>query len=76
MEKEQIFELVDDDGKIEEFHVYDSFQFEDKKYVILVDSNDDAILFRVEGDDEEDYTFVRPDEEEFEQISEVYYGSE
>ncbi len=75
MEKEQLFELIDDDGKAEEFKVYDSFQVDDKKYVILIDANDDAILFRVEGE-EDDYTFIRPDEEEFEQISEVYYGSE
>ncbi len=75
MDKEQIFELVDDDGKVEEFSVYDSFQFDEKKYVILLDSNEDAILFRVEGE-EDNYTFVRPDEEEFEKISEVYYGSE
>ncbi len=76
MEKEQIFELIDDDGNVEEFSVYDSFQFDDKKYVILVDSSEEAILFRIEGEEEDDYIFIRPDEEEFEKISEVYYGSE
>lgn len=72
---EGIIELIDDEGEVERYHLEDSFSYEEQYYVILSNDEQDAVLFRI--DDPDNITeFVRPTEQEFERIKEVYYESE
>ncbi len=75
MDKEEIFELFDEDGNLETYKLYDSFEFESQNYVILIDSNEEAVLFKFEEKDGE-YNFIQPDNEEFSKVSQAYYESD
>ncbi len=75
MNKEEVFELYDENGNLETYNLYDSFMYESQNYVILVDSNEEAILFKFEEKDGE-YNFIKPDNDEFMRVSNAYYESD
>lgn len=73
-ENTKIIETLDENGKIVKFELYDIVEFEEKEYALLipVDTQDEeeVVLMRLVGEDD-DYMFKAiEDEEEFEAVSE------
>lgn len=70
----KIIETLDENGKIVKFELYDIVEFEEKEYALLIpvetQDEEEVVLMRLVGEDD-DYMFKAiEDEEEFEAVSE------
>lgn len=75
MEEKKMVELIDENGKPVQFEVIVDFEVEGQEYAVLVQegSEEEAILFRVIDDGDEEPTFeVVIDDVEFESVAKVY----
>lgn len=68
-------ELVDEDGNVLTFELEEWFEFNGKVYAVLIDENDEALLFESVEEDGE-YSFVTPSEDEFEEVKAYYENLE
>ena len=66
-----VIDLEDENGNVVSCPVIDSFDFEEKEYVLAKNLEDDSVyMFRVEGEDGQE--LVVPDEAEFDKVAEYY----
>lgn len=75
MDERKMVELIDEDGNPVNFEVVVDFEVEGQEYAVLVQegSEDEAILFKVIDDGQEEPTFeVVIDDAEFEAVARVY----
>ncbi len=68
----QEIELEDEDGNVLTFIIDEWFEYEDRVYAVMIDEDDEAVLFRVEEDEEGEMSFINPDVEEFEEVAKFY----
>ena len=74
-EDENIVVLTDEDGQEHEFEIVDVLNIDDTDYAILAvpDSDEDAIVLRIEQDDNGNHILVDiEDEEEWNRVAEVW----
>lgn len=75
MDEKKMVQLIDEDGNPVNFEVVVDFEVEGREYAVLVQegSEDEAILFRVIDDGQEEPSFeVVIDDAEFEAVAKVY----
>ena len=66
-----VIDLEDENGNVVSCPVIDSFDFEEKEYVLAKNPEDDSVyMFRVEGEDGQE--LVVPDEAEFDKVAKYY----
>lgn len=75
-ENENLIEITDDDGTVIKCELYDIIEFEDKRYALLVEVNDEdeeidpeVVLMRYVEEGEESYFETIDDDDEFERVS-------
>lgn len=64
-------ELVDEDGNVVTFKLEEWFEYNDKLYAVLIDEDEEGLLFESIEEDGE-YVFITPSEEEFEEVKAYY----
>ena len=64
-------ELIDEEGNVLVFQLEEWFEYNDKIYAILIDNEEEALLFESIEEDGE-YSFITPSEEEFDQVKAYY----
>jgi len=74
-EKENVFEITDDEGNVIKCELYDIIDFEGKQYAILLEADTDEedpemVLMSYYEEDGESYFETIEDDEEFEKVSE------
>lgn len=73
----EVIILVDEYGNEVSFLVDDKFEYDSTSYLVLYEegNDEDGFLFKIEEDDNEELIVVEvEDEEEFNRVSEYYYG--
>ena len=73
----EVIILVDEYGNEISFLVDDKFEYDSTSYLVLYEegNDEDGFLFKIEEDDNEELIVVEvEDEEEFNRVSEYYYG--
>ena len=64
-------ELVDEEGNVVTFQLEEWFEYNDKIYAFLIDNEEEALLFESIEEDGE-YSFITPSEEEFDEVKAYY----
>ena len=67
--------FVDENGKKYEFEIIDTFEVDDVEYAVLqAEDNEEAILLRVEYDDDDNQVLVAiEDQDEFDEVRDLYF---
>lgn len=63
-------ELVDEEGNVITFQLEEWFEYKDKIYAVLVDGEEALLFESIEEDGE--YSFITPSEEEFDEVKAYY----
>lgn len=72
-EEFNVVEFEDENGNIKEFPIIDDFSVDGVSYVLIKDLDEDSVFMLRVGEDGE---LVNPTEEEFNKVTEIYYGEE
>jgi uncharacterized protein YrzB (UPF0473 family) len=72
---EDVFIVTDENGTEHEMVMVYTFESKDKAYAVLLDRNDpesDGVIFRIEEENDEAFLVTIEDEEEWEQVVNIY----
>lgn len=64
-------ELIDEEGNVVTFRLEEWFEYKGKLYAVLLDEDDEGLLFE-SIEEEGEYVFITPSEEEFEEVKAFY----